>query len=188
LWHHPVNNFILIIYNYDSNAILTEVLKMCRADSILEVYKCGHAQPCTTGLCPKLQCLDNKVSCALQEFMTDETIDFQLVPPHIHCHNTTECAICTFKNHFIAGLCSTDAQFAIHLWDCLLPQAKLTLNLLHRAYINPSLSAWAQLHGAFDFNRTLIAPPGIQVIIHKNPCSDTPGHHMALMGGTLDQH
>jgi len=101
--------------------------------------------------------------------MTAETINFQLVPPHVHCCNAAKWAIQTFKNHFIAGLCSTDNKFPIHLWDRLLPQAELTLNLLRGSCINPCLSAWAQLHGPIDFNRTPIVPPGIHVIVHEKP-------------------
>jgi len=63
-----------------------------------------------------------------------------------------------------------DKQFPIHLWDCLLPQAELTLNLLHGSHLNPQLSTWAQLHGPFDFNCTPIAlPPGMHIIIHEKP-------------------
>jgi len=32
-----------------------------------------------------------------------------------------------------------------------------------------NLSAWAQVHGQFDFNRTPIAPPGIKVLVHEKP-------------------
>jgi len=42
------------------------------------------------GLHPKLQWLDNEASLALQDFMVTKA--------------AAECAICTFKNHFIAGL------------------------------------------------------------------------------------
>jgi hypothetical protein len=58
-----------------------------------------------------------------KEYMTNEGVDFQLVPPHIHYRNAAERAIHTFKNHFIAGLCSTNKDFPLHLWDRLLPQA-----------------------------------------------------------------
>jgi len=74
------------------------------------------------GLCPKLQYLDNEASWVLQDHMTAKGINYQLVPPNLHCHNSAERAICMFKNHFIAGLCSTDKDFPIHLWDCILPQ------------------------------------------------------------------
>jgi hypothetical protein len=64
-----------------------------------------------------------------------------LPPPGIHRRNAAERAIRTFKNHFIAGLCGVDQYFPLHLWDRLLPQAILTLNLLRGSRINPKLSA-----------------------------------------------
>ena len=45
-------------------------------------------------------------------------------------------------------------ELPLHLWDRLLPQALLTLNLLRGSRINPKLSAWAQVNGLFDYNRT----------------------------------
>ena len=96
-------------------------------------------------------------------------MDFQLCPPHIHRRNATERAICTFKNHFIATLYGTDPGFNLALWDCILPQALLTLNLLRASHLNPNLSAYAQLYGAFDFNRTPLAPPGTKVMVHEKP-------------------
>ncbi len=122
---------------------------------------------CDQGLRPKLQKLDNEASTALQHAMRDEKIDFQLVPPHVHRRNAAERAIRTFKNHFIAGLCSVDPHFPLQLWDRLLPQASTTLNLLRPSRLNPRLSAEAQLNGAFDFNRTPLAPPGTKVIVHE---------------------
>jgi hypothetical protein len=75
--------------------------------------------------------------------MHNSDVDYQLVPPGIHRRYAAERAIRTFKNHFIAGLCSVDKNFPMHLWDRLLPQAEITLKLLHGPRINPKLSAWA---------------------------------------------
>jgi hypothetical protein len=74
-----------------------------------------------------------------------------------------------FKNHFVAMLCSTDKKIPIHLWDRLIPQAVITLNLLRQSRLNPKLSAHAQLNGLFDYNKTPLAPPGTKVIIHEKP-------------------
>jgi hypothetical protein len=101
--------------------------------------------------------------------MRKKNIDFQLAPPHYHRRNSAERAIRTWKNHFIAGLASTDKQFPLHLWDRLIPQAVTTLNLLCQSRLNPRLSADAQLNGTFDYNRTLMAPPGTHVIRHETP-------------------
>jgi hypothetical protein len=87
----------------------------------------------------------------------------------VHRRNTAKRAIRTFKNHFIAGLCSFNKDFPLHLWDRLVPQALLSLNILRGSRLNPKLSACAQLFGPFKFNRTPIAPPGIRATVHKKP-------------------
>jgi hypothetical protein len=63
-------------------------------------------------------------------FLNNENINYQWVPPGTHCRNAAERAIQTFKNHFIAGLCSIDKDFPLHLWDRLVEQRFITLNLL----------------------------------------------------------
>ena len=121
------------------------------------------------GLRPRLHTLDNEASTSLKDFLTAEHVEYQLVPPHIHRRNSAEHAIQTFKNHFITGLASTDPNFPLSNWCRLLPQAELTLNLLRPSRLNPKLSAYAQLEGTFDFNRTPLAPPGTRVIVHEKP-------------------
>ena len=121
------------------------------------------------GFKPKLQKLDNEASTMLKEYMEKESIDFQLTSVGIHRRNKVERAIQTFENHFVAGLCSVDPTFPLHLWDKLIPQAVITLNLLRPSRINPKLSAYAQLHGPFDYNRTPLASPRIQLPVHVRP-------------------
>ena len=124
--------------------------------------------------------------------MTQEGIDFQLTPPGIHRRNAAERAIRTFKNHLIAGLCSTDPKFPLYLWDKLLPQAMITLNLLRGSRLNPKLSAYAQVHGPFDFNRTPLGPPGTKVLVHEKPSSraswDPHGVEGWYIGPALDSY
>jgi hypothetical protein len=153
------NNYIIVLYDYDSNSILVAPLRNRTAPCILAGYQTLHAQLVAAGLRPKLQRLDNECSEILKLFMVAEEIDYQLVPPRVHRRNAAERAIRTFANHFVAGLCSVDKNFPLHLWDKLLPQAEMTLNMLRGSRINPKLSAHAQLHGVFDFNRTPMAPP-----------------------------
>jgi hypothetical protein len=57
----------------------------------------------------------------------------------------------------------------MHLWCRLIPQANITLNLLRGSRVNPKLSAYAQVHVPFDFNRTPLAPPGNFVLGHEKP-------------------
>jgi hypothetical protein len=57
----------------------------------------------------------------------------------------------------------------MHLWDRLLPQAEITLNLLRTSRLHPQLSAAAHYHGLVDYNKTAFAPPGCKIISHEKP-------------------
>jgi hypothetical protein len=57
----------------------------------------------------------------------------------------------------------------MHLWDRLLPQAEITLNLLRTSRLHPQLSAAAHFHGLVDYNKTAFAPPGCKIIGHEKP-------------------
>jgi hypothetical protein len=75
------NNYLLILYNYDSNSIWAEPLKAQAAKDIVTAYNTLHTMLCCTGLHPQLQCLDNKCPGTLKEFIADQHIDYELVPP-----------------------------------------------------------------------------------------------------------
>jgi hypothetical protein len=62
-----------------------------------------------------------------------------------------------------------DPTFPLHLWDRLLPQAEITLNILRTSRLHPQLSAAAHFHGLIDYNKTSFAPPGCKIIAHKKP-------------------
>ena len=102
----------------------------------------------------------------LQKFLASNNVRLQLVPPYDHRTNPAEKAIDVWKCHFIAGLSSLPPDFPMHLWCRLIDHATITLNLLRPSKINPRLSAYAQLNGAFDFNSTPLAPPGCKTVVH----------------------
>ena len=49
--------------------------------------------------------MDNLASSTIKEFWEKEKNGIQIIEPHNHHVNTAKCAIQTFKNHLIAGLC-----------------------------------------------------------------------------------
>ena len=55
----------------------------------------------------------------------------------------------------------------MHLWDKHILQALITLNILRCNNFNTSLSTYAKMYGAFDYNKTPISPPCTNVIIHE---------------------
>jgi hypothetical protein len=124
------HQYMMVIYDYDSNFIHVEPMKNRTNNEMLSAFQRAITLFKSRCLQPQLQKLDNEASGLLQDFMAAENIDYQLVPPGIHRRNAAERAIHTFKNHFIAGLCTTDPKFPLVLWDQLLPQALITLNLL----------------------------------------------------------
>jgi hypothetical protein len=97
-----------------------------------------------------------------------------------------------FKNHFIAGLYSVDPNFPLKLWDKLLTQATITLNLLRKSWISPPMSAYVQLNGNFDFNKTPMAPPGTHIVAHEKTDQraswDPRGVDGYCMGPSLDYY
>ena len=101
--------------------------------------------------------------------MTKMDIKYQVVPPSNHMENNSERVIKTFKNHFIAGLCSVNKDFHLQLWERLLQQETISLNFLRQSRFLPHLSSYTDIFGEFDSNRTPFAPPGTRVAIHNSP-------------------
>ena len=52
------------------------------------------------------------------------------------------------------------------MWDNLLLQTELTINLLRQATLNPRMSAWEYYNGAFDYTATPLVPIGYKIMIH----------------------
>ena len=67
------------------------------------------------------------------------------------------------------GLCTVITYFPLQLWDDLLDQAEVSLNLLRTSLINPRLSAYAVLNGNFNFGKTLLAPTGKKALVYTDP-------------------
>jgi hypothetical protein len=131
------NKYMLILYDYDSNSILSVPMKNRGDKEMVRAFDFLIQSLILHGLKPLLQRLDNEASLALRNYLTNQGITYQLAPPHIHRRNNAERAIQIFNNHFIAGLCSVDPNFPLKLRDKLLPQATITLNLVRKSRINP---------------------------------------------------
>ena len=163
------NNYVMVVYCYDANAIIAEPLKNRSAGEIVKAWKIINKKLENAGVCPSIYILDNEISQEFKQALHKKDIQFQLFPPHIHRANVAERAIQTFKDHFLAGLSSCNPKFPLREWDRLLHQAVITLNLLRNARLNPKLSAYAFLFGNYDFNRYPLAPPGTKIVVHAKP-------------------
>lgn len=114
-------------------------------------------------------------------------------PPHTHRSLKAEHAIRTFKNHFIATLCTAATDFPPTIWDDMPPQMEIYLNHLLPYPSNVTVSAYAGLNGgAFDFSKHTIALIGTRLLIHDKPtarASWTPhGVSGFYLGPTLQHY
>ncbi len=138
------------------------------------------------GLSVDLNIRDNEASAGadFKQVITESwKTKFQLVPPDLHWRNKAERMIRHFKNHFLSLLAGVDATFLpYYLWDLLLPQAKLTVNLLCQATINPKISTWEYFNGPFDFNKTPLTPVGCRNLIHAEPVTRRSWDYRAKQG------
>ena len=101
------NKYLFVLNDYDSNHILICPMKS-RADSeFTRVVMDLHEHLLTRGIKPAYTRLENEASPAFQRELKTKNIDFQLSLSGMHRRNAAERAIITFKDHFIAGLCST---------------------------------------------------------------------------------
>lgn len=109
----------------------------------------------------------------MKQFNWTKGIDIQLVAPHTYQQNAAKRALRTWKNHFAAGMSSTDNNFPLHLWFYLrcytMIQVTNILNMLRPSWHHPHLSAYTILYGVFDFNQKPMAPPSTKMQVHQKP-------------------
>ena len=91
-----------------------------------------------------------------------------MVPPDNNRRNLAERAIQTFKNHFKSVLAGVDDSFSMRLWDKLLPQVILSLNLLRQSNVAPTISVYADVNGPFDYNAMPLSPMGCTLQIYES--------------------
>jgi hypothetical protein len=195
-WEFPVrsskgNWYVMVGYVFYWNYVKVVPMKSRSASEWVKAYDLIHQELTAKGFKPKLQILDYEASAAFKSFFTTNDVEHQLVPPHCHRRNAAERAIHTFKEHFFAGLASVDPDFPLHLWDKLLSQAEMTLNLLGTSRQHQQLSAAAHFHGMVDYNKTDLAPPGCKIIAHEKPAKRRTwaphGQHGYSLGRAMHQ-
>ena len=120
----------LIVYHYESNAILGLPISGFDDNTVFAAYKTQFEFLESKGYKIKLNVMDNQCNRQIKKFLTDKDCELMLVEPHNHRVNAAERAIQTFKDHFISALATTDSEFPLQLWDRLTSQVETTLNLM----------------------------------------------------------
>ncbi len=106
--------------------------------------------------------------------------DMELVLPGCHQHNAAKVAIRNFKAHFLSVLAGVANNFPPSLWDWLLPQTEITINLIRQSNATPTVLAYAHLRGPFDYNIMPLAPMGCEAQVNeKTNKRGTWAYHLA---------
>jgi hypothetical protein len=125
------NQHVMIAYHANGNLILQQAFKTRSDKHRIAAYNSIMTCIAARHLSVDLQILNNETSAAYKQAITFTwQSKFKLVPPEMHLRNRAERAIRTFKDHFLSILAGVDQSSPPYLWDLLLPQAELTLNLL----------------------------------------------------------
>ena len=125
------NNYIMLMVEIDSNSILVEPIKNRTDAEPTRAYRAVMIRLKHAGIVSQKHILDNEVSTAMNTIILDEyKIKLELVPPGCHRCNSADVAIWNFNFLFLSVFLGTAESFPPLLWDRLLPQAKVTVNLL----------------------------------------------------------
>ena len=80
---------------------------------------------------PKNHVFENKVSESMKNHIRDTCkFNTELVPPGCHQRYAAKVAIGNFKAHFLSVLAGVAVDFPQNLWDWLLPQTEIMINLI----------------------------------------------------------
>ncbi len=96
------NKYIMIFYDYDSDAILAEPLKSRSESELVRAFTKLHQYLADRGLHTALHILDNECPKGLKAYIKQAGANLQLAPPNMHRTNAAEKAIDIWKCHFIA--------------------------------------------------------------------------------------
>ena len=97
------NQYIFTMYDYDSNVILVQALKIRQGKEITEAFQACHSILPKHRHETKIHIIDIECSEHMRAAFIKSKIKYKLVPPRTHRRNAAEWAICTFKNH-LSGL------------------------------------------------------------------------------------
>jgi hypothetical protein len=123
----------MVMVEIDSNAILFEPMKSREDEEMIRTYNSLLLRLKCAGIIPKKHVLDNEVSENMKNHIRDTCkFEIELVPPGCHQRNAAEVAIHNFKAHFLSVLAGIANNFPQSLWDWLLPQTEIRINLIQQ--------------------------------------------------------
>jgi hypothetical protein len=180
--------YLVIFYIYDANFIASVPIKNQAKQELLRDYQITYKYLSSHGFKPCLHKMDNKTSKDVEDFIQSQQTTLQYTPPDIHRTNSAEQAICTWKNHFTAGIASLPKSFPIANWCCLTNQCDYTSTCfipVARIPSSPLLRQWKVPTRSTLHQWPLLAP---KFLYTSNQLVASLGVSMPPMVGTLVYH
>ena len=104
-----------------------------------------------------------------KQTIKEEGVAYELVPKGQHRRNIAEKAIQSWKAHTIGVLSGVSPKCHLSLWDKLLSQIDMQINLLRFSNVAPKVCVCPVLNGAHDFNRHSLARLRIEMQMLEHP-------------------
>ena len=130
------NRYMMVLAHIDSDSIWVKPMNNRTEGGMMLARRQALKQLHAVGIIPKRQVLDNETSMAYRQEIMETGMTYQLVPPDDHRRNIAEKMIQAWKDQFISICGGFSAQFPMHLWCRLIPQAEKQLLLLRQTNIN----------------------------------------------------
>ena len=86
------------------------------------------------------------------------------------------------SNRTSFALAALDAKFPMPMWDHLIEQIIITINLLRQSKVHPHVSAWVHYKGFLDYNATPMVPAWCKVLTHEPVKNGTSWGFRAIEG------
>ena len=131
--------YIMILCEIDNNVILSETMRNRSSGEIVCTYLILMQRLKAAGIRPKKHVLDNECSTEFKQAIKENELEYELVPKGQHRRTLSELALQTWKAHTIGALSGVSATFPLVLWDELLPQLDMQVNILRYSNIHPKL-------------------------------------------------
>ncbi len=109
------NRYIMVAIHLNANYIFVEPMRSRSKEKMIRAYEKIINRMKSAGLGLRKHMLDNEASDAFKQYIHQQQIQFELVPPGNHRRNQAERAIQTFKVHFISILAGVDNKFPLSL-------------------------------------------------------------------------
>jgi hypothetical protein len=183
------NKHIRVMVEIDSNAILVEPMKNRKYAKMIRAYNAFLLQLKRVNIIPKKHVIDNKVSENMKNNICDTCkLDMELVPPGCHRHNAAEVTIHNFKAHFLGILASVGNSFPPNLWDQLLSQTQITINLIQQSNATPNVLAYAHISKPFDYKKSHSLQCDVRPRYMRKPTNAAHGHIIRPTDGISSHH